>query len=84
MLYPVTVTETLSRTVWVDAETPSQAEDVVCGLYDHCEIILDDSDLTAVVKLNLILSQQTGWNRKTEAVMTAKVNQWKLCLTKTM
>lgn len=44
MLYPVTVTETLSRTVWVDAETPSQAEDVVCDLYDHCEIVLDSSD----------------------------------------
>ena len=36
----VTITETLARTVTVEAEDAAGAEDVVQGMYASCEIVL--------------------------------------------
>ena len=42
----VTITETLARTVTVEAEDAASAEDVVRGMYDRCEKVKGPRGLT--------------------------------------
>ena len=42
----VTITETLARTVAVEAEDAAGAEDVVRGMYGRCEIVLVAEDMS--------------------------------------
>lgn len=42
----MTITETLARTVTVEAEDAASAEDVVRGMYDRCEIVLAAEDIS--------------------------------------
>ena len=42
--YAVVVTETLQRTVYIDAKSAEEAEDVVEERYRNEEIVLDSSD----------------------------------------
>lgn len=45
MLYPVTVTETLTRDVFIEADSPADAEVKAEELYNNCEIVLDMNDI---------------------------------------
>lgn len=42
--YRVVITETLQRTVYIDAKSAEEAEDVVEERYRNEEIVLDSSD----------------------------------------
>lgn len=42
--YAVTITETLTRTLWIDAETAEDAEDQAKDLYENEEVVLDADD----------------------------------------
>lgn len=42
--YAVTITETLTRTLWIDAETAEDAEDQAKDLYENKEVVLDADD----------------------------------------
>ena len=44
--WTVTITETLARTVTVEAEDAAGAEDVVRGMYASCEIVLVAEDMS--------------------------------------
>lgn len=46
MKYKVEITETLKKVVEVDAETPSQAKEIVRGKYYNDELILDSDNHT--------------------------------------
>lgn len=49
MKYDITVIETLSKTVTVDAEDYDEALEKVENMYDRQEIILDSSDFRGKV-----------------------------------
>ena len=44
MKYRVEITETLSRTIEMDAKNEEAAVDMVRQMYRNCEIVLDASD----------------------------------------
>lgn len=44
MKYQVEIEEILRRTIDIEAESPSEAEDKVRALYRACEIVLDAGD----------------------------------------
>ena len=45
MLYPVTITETLARDVFIEADSPADAEAKAEDLYNDCKIVLDMNDI---------------------------------------
>jgi len=49
MLFDITIIETLSRTVLVDAENYDDALEIVEDKYDRQEIVLDSSDFKGKV-----------------------------------
>ena len=46
--FKVNITETLSRTIEVEAESKSDAKDMVRAIYDNEDLVLDYSDFEEV------------------------------------
>ena len=72
--YEVEITEYLQRTIEVEAESPSDAVDIVEEDYDNCNIVLDYSDFTGkdieiynpnkfIPKLDLLMDRIDKYNR---------------------
>lgn len=57
--YEFTVTETLKRTVRVDAESRGEAESIVENLYDNEKIVLDADDIYGEANIECVHTYNT-------------------------